>query len=209
MTGSNKAKLKKFMLSNSFAKTFHGPAERLFIEGFMEKARGNYFVEAGACNGFHLSQTSKLEKVHGWNGLLVEGHAGLFELLKEGKRKATKAHAVLGPGGPVIFEQKTKGMLGQSRLQSDLISPDCIKTESKTLEQVLTEAKAPSVIDFLVLDVEESLPAVWSGVDFHRRHFDFMVIEMKEEQPEIIADIKARGYRLAGVINNEDFLFHK
>jgi len=32
---------------------------------------------------------------------------------------------------------------------------------------------------------------------------------MKEEQPEIIADIKALGYRLAGVINNEDFLFHK
>ena len=209
MTGNKKAKLQSWMQSSSFKDVRYGPAERFFIKEYLAKARGNYFVEAGAVNGFHLSQTAKLEKEHNWNGLLIEGHAGLFELLEEGKRKATKAHAVLGPGGPVVFEQKTKGMLGQSRLQSDLINADCIKTKSKTLEQVLTEANAPSVIDFLVLDVEESLPAVWSGVDFHRRHFDFMVIEMKEEQPKIISDLKARGYRLIKILNGEDFLFHK
>ena len=186
-----------------------GPVERLFISGFLEKARGSYFVEAGAVNGFHLSQTATLEKEHGWTGLLIEGHPALFELLKEGGRKALKSPAVLGPGGPAIFETKSQGMLGQSQLRAESINEDCKAVKTRTLEELLTEAKAPRVIDFLVLDVEDALPAVWSGVDFNRREFDFLALEMKTERPEILAELYARGYKLAGILAQEDYIFHK
>lgn len=209
MSGNELKKLRAWMKANSFDETPVGSIEKLFIGGYMEKARGSYFVEAGAVNGFHLSQTATLENVHGWDGLLIEGHAGLFELLDEGERQVSKRHAVLGPGDLGIFESKSKGMLGQSQLRDDLINDDCHRIQTRTLEEVLTEAGAPGVIDFLVLDVEEALPQVWSGLDFHRRHFDFIAMEMKEEYPEIMEDLKDRGYRLAGILGGEDYIFTK
>lgn len=209
MSGSSLAKLRAWMNSSTFSETPAGSIEKLYLSGFLQKARGSYFVEAGAVNGFHLSQTATLEKVHGWTGLLIEGHPGLFKLLKKGKRKAKKSPAVLGPGTPGIFETKTSGMLGQSRLREKAINDDCRQVQTRTLEEELTKAGAPGVIDFLVLDVEEALPEVWAGVDFHRRHFDFIALEMKTEHREIIADLKGRGYHLAGILNGEDYIFTK
>lgn len=209
MNGDKLQPFRDWMNASTFSETPPGSIEKLFVAGFMKKARGSYFVEAGAVNGFHLSQTATLENDHGWTGLLIEGHPALFELLQEGERKATKAHAVLGTGGPAVFETKSRGMLGQSQLREEIQNEDCRQVETRTLEDLLTEAKAPRVIDFLVLDVEDALPAVWAGVDLDRRNFDFLALEMKKEQPAIMAELSARGYRLAAVMGGEDYIFTK
>ena len=207
MSGANLDNLRSWMAADNFKELRAGPVETLYINGYLEEARGSYFVEAGAVNGLHLSQTATLEIQHGWDGLLIEGHPGLYELLEEGPRKATKRLAVLGPGSPAFFEIKTTGMLGQSQLREEIINEDCHQVETKTLEEVLTEAKAPRVIDFLVLDVEDALPAVYQGLDFDRREFDFLALEMKQEHPQVMGDLFARGYRVAGIIGGEDYIF--
>ena len=59
----------------------------IYIEGF--------FIEAGALDGYFLSNTLWLEKVLGWTGLLVEPDEVNFNALKNNHRKAYIADACL------------------------------------------------------------------------------------------------------------------
>jgi len=101
-----------FLVADSFETTGPGPVENYFINHHLANAQGNFYFEAGAVNGFHLSQTSKLESLHNWRGVLVEGHRGFFERLEKGRPNNVCVNAVLGSGGSAWFEGKNPRPFG-------------------------------------------------------------------------------------------------
>lgn len=199
--------IKRFLKADCFANVRLGNVEQCFVGNFLKDCKSKYFVEAGAVNGFHLSQSAILESVHGFDGLLIEGHPLLFKLLEEGERKARKANAVLGNGKMAIFEAKTSGLFGHSQIQKTIKNDDCTMVFTKTLEEVMQSANAPQNIGCLVLDVEEALPEVLEGVDFENRQFEFIALEIKEKRTEIVSLLKSKGYSLKQVLGQEDYVF--
>lgn len=59
--------------------------------------QGGVFVEAGAYNGEHLSNTLYFERYRGWTGLLVEPDKTLHSSLLNVHRKAYSINAALAP----------------------------------------------------------------------------------------------------------------
>lgn len=201
--------LDDFLKADSFENFRPGKIETFFEDNYLPYAQGKFFFEAGAVNGFHLSESALLEDAYGWNGILVEAHSGFFARLAEGRPSNLCVHACLGDGGPSWFEQKTKGdHLGHSQLRSNRLNDACLSVETKTITQVLEECHAPKVIDYMVLDVELAFLEVWQGLDLDRWQVDFLAIEMKGmPSMEIIRAMDAHGLDLVKVLGSEDFLF--
>ncbi len=196
-----------FLVADSFETTGPGPVENYFINHHLANAQGNFYFEAGAVNGFHLSQTSKLESLHNWRGVLVEGHRGFFERLEKGRPNNVCVNAVLGSGDSAWFEEKTRGLLGHSQIKKDF-GEDCRRVQTRTVEEILTEANAPRLIGFCVLDVEKGFAEVWAGIDFCRRRFGFLAIEMAGPGAKaIVAAMYSNGYKVDRVIGAEYYIF--
>ena len=72
----------------------------------------------------------------------------------------------------------------------------------------MTEANAPRLIDYCVLDVEGGFAEVWAGIDFGRRRFGFLAIEMAGPGAKaIVAAMASHGYKVDRVIGAEDYIF--
>ena len=198
-----------FLNCSSFEETPVGPAENYFIQNHLESAQGKFFFECGAVNGFHLSQTATLEGIFKWDGILVEAHLELFDRLNKGDRQAKKVRAFVGNGEKTFFEQKSSGLLGHSQLRPSKLNDDCVHVQTKTIEQVLTEAGAPDRVDFMVIDVEWAWRDAFEGIDFDRRQIDFLAIEMKKRDNEILAAMAKRGFDLVRIMGGEDYLFSR
>tara|TARA_R110001606_G_C15339263_1_gene646375 strand:+ start:109 stop:732 length:624 start_codon:yes stop_codon:yes gene_type:complete len=199
-----------FYKNTNFSNVGVGSIESFFIQNYLSSSRGKYFFEAGAVNGFHMSQTATLEKKYGWTGLLIEGHSELFSDLENSERKAICRNYILGNGEEKIFEEKSSGYIGHSQLRDSIINKDCHPCFTTTIEECLTDSFAPQVIDFMVIDVEDSWLEVLSGIDFEKREIDFLAIEMKgceEHRVDSIQMLKSQGLELIKVQNGEDFLF--
>ena len=198
-----------FLRSSSFEETPIGNVERFFIDNFLPQAKGRFFFECGAVNGFHLSQTATLESIHGWTGILVEAHKGFYDRLKKGSRKAKSVHAYVGRGDQVFFEEKTTGLLGHSQLRDDKQNENCHPVQTETIEEILTRTDAPEVIDYMVLDVEFAWRSAFDGIDFHKRRIDFLALEMKDRDEHVIATLYKNGFELVRVLQNEDYCFRR
>jgi hypothetical protein len=205
-----KPTLFEFLGADSFDACQPGNIEKYFIAHHLDQAQGNFYFEAGAVNGFHMSQTATLEHQHNWQGILVEAHADFHSLLAEGRSENACVHACLGNGQPAWFEQKGQGLMGHSQIRGKRINEECIPVETLTINQVLEEYQAPRVIDYMVLDVEHAFLEVWQGLDLDRWQVNFMGIEMKgTPSMEIIRAMDANGLELVQVLGNEDFIFSR
>jgi hypothetical protein len=197
-----------FLVADSFETTGPGHVENYFITHHLANAQGNFYFEAGAVNGFHLSQSSKLESLHNWRGVLVEGHRGFFERLEKGRPNNVCVNAVLGSGDSAWFQEKKRGeRLGHSQIKKNF-GEDCRRVQTRTVEEILTEANAPRLIDYCVLDVEDGFAEVWAGIDFGRRRFGFLAIEMADPGAKaIVSAMASHGYKVDRVIGAEDYIF--
>lgn len=152
----------------------------VYGEVFNEK-KGGFFLDVGAHDGVRYSNTFLLEKRYRWKGICVEGNPDTFKNLCRA-RSAICVNACLdGVEGEVSFAKR--GVLGGIVAKdTDNVSDggdkrDIIVMKTRTLESVLVENKAPSVIDYLSLDVEGAEDRVLLGFDFTRYQFNAVTIE--------------------------------
>lgn len=173
----------------------HGDEHRA-VQAFFRSQRG-YFVEVGANEPIERSQTFHLEQL-GWSGVLIEPQPDLAKALRESRRAIVYAVACSSPEN-AGRSMPLKLADAYSTLNAALHDPSAKITGSidvpiKTLDQVLTDAQAPSPIDFLSIDVEGHEREVLRGFDIERWRPRLVLIEDHVLDRRLHNHLVVRGY---------------
>ncbi|MPZ37668.1 MAG: FkbM family methyltransferase [Rhizobiales bacterium] len=166
------------------------------VREFFQSHRG-YFVDVGANDPTHWSQTFHLEQV-GWNGVLIEPQPQLAEALRARSKARVYAVACSSPensgrtmplklAGPYSTLNRLPRVAGATIAGS-------IDVPIKTLDEVLANAGAPSPIDFISIDVEGHEREVLRGLDLDRWRPRLILIEDHVLHRHLHNDLVSRGY---------------
>ena len=133
--------------------------DQFLVEHVFRNRKGGFFIEAGAADGKHFSNTFALEVGMGWSGILIEPIADQARRCALNRPASACIQAcVAGSEGMHDFLQNNNFLLGSGLLRypenADTASSERIKVPCKTLSTVLKEHAAPVFIDWLSLDVE-------------------------------------------------------
>lgn len=186
-----------------------------------------FFVELGANDGKTQSNTLYFEKYRNWSGVLIEPTPHNYLKCKVNRNKRSRIFC----NACVSFDYKEKYV---EIVYSDLMSvslgleldiPDPISHANlghqflkeqevpfkfgaiaRTLDSILLEANAPSIIDLLSLDVEGAELEVLKGIDFNSKIFKFMCIESRNLY-RIQDFLSQRNYSLITQFSQHDYLF--
>lgn len=177
--------------------------QRLVREFFELFGRGaGYFVEVGANDPFDRSQTWHLER-RGWRGVLIEPQPDFAALLRENRSSRVVNVACSTPeNAGRIFTLHIAGhdgalaSLNRNRMVPGAVPHAAIDVPVRTLDDVLSEAGAPSPIDFLTVDVEGHELEVLSGLNFERWAPRLILIEDFVSNLKYHRFMLSRGYRL-------------
>ena len=167
------------------------------IEKYLNYDNG-FFVELGANNGVHQSNTLYFEKYRGWQGILIEPILHNYLICRQNRSSKNKFFC----NACTSFEYDEKFveiiysnlMSVPVGLETDISDPSEHAREgrqflqhfeenvsfgavAKTLNQILIDAEAPKIMDFLSLDVEGAEIEVLKGIDHDRFKFKYMCIE--------------------------------
>jgi len=166
--------------------------------------RGGYFVEAGAKDGFHLSNTLLLETKCGWQGLCIEPGKE-FGNLKNSGRKCEFSDTLLGEADGLELPFRDDPELPELSGTPEFMLDDrkqragtVTLKKTRTLASVLDEHQAPAQIDYLSLDTEGSEYLILRNFPFDRYRFGAITVEHngnQTEQQKIHDLLTENGYR--------------
>ncbi|XP_023327396.1 protein Star [Eurytemora carolleeae] len=178
--------------------------------------RDGFFIEAGAWDGEHISNTLLLEVKRDWSGLLIEPNPETFKSLKGKNRNAWISPACLSTTTrPIIIDFKLDGLLGGIVGNQDKKTDSeysTVKVSCVPLYTMLLALNNPTV-HYFSLDIEGAELKVlktvpWNLVDIwllgiesnHVGELDSM-----ESRSDIIEFMVAQGYRHIGTVGIDDF----
>lgn len=178
---------------------FPPEAEDRLKEEFFAGERG-FFVDVGANDPKNMSQSWLLEQ-RGWRGVLVEPQPRLAQKLKENRSAAVFACACSSPrnAGKMLPFQLAgiQSSLNLNFFVAGMRKEDIIEVPVRTLDDILTEAKAPVPIDLLAIDVESHEIEVLDGVTLARWRPRLIVIEDLAFNTRLHRVLRSRGYKWA------------
>jgi FkbM family methyltransferase len=165
-----------------------------------------YFVEFGALNGQHVSNTYLLERL-GWQGIVAEPHPNYETMLRANRNCFVSTKCVYSESGQTVQFKAVLGKPALSRLAS-LESKDThesqglrqryneVSVETVSLHDLLVEAAAPRVIDFLSIDTEGSEPMILEAFDFSSYTINCICVEHNDVSRERLYDLlTSHGYK--------------
>jgi FkbM family methyltransferase len=179
--------------------------ERLVREFFGGDDSG-FYVEVGANHPTEGSQTWHLEQL-GWTGVLVEPQPDLAAFLVTMRKTARVfAAACTSPENAgqamSLHVDGARSGLDRDRMAPGLQAAYVIAVPTRTLDNILEEAQAPSPIDLLSVDVEGHELEVLSGFNFQRWQPLLILLEDHVGTLRTHHFLKARGYRLIRRLGN-------
>jgi len=196
-----------------------GAVEAYYLKHFAV-GRNGFFVECGAGNGLVQTNTGHLQRELGWSGLLIESHDLLYsELIKNRVRAGVKClHETVGPdNGEVLFDEIIYDGSPWSEYlgRSSIVNKQGRFTTRKTargMSRILREHDAPRIIDYCVIDVEDSAPAVLRTLNLDEFSVKFLAVEMRRvgDYCNAVNSILAKGYSLKHITpDGQDYIFVK
>jgi FkbM family methyltransferase len=181
--------------------------DRILARYFADR-RSGFYVEVGAHDGVHLSNSYYFEQI-GWRGVLVEPDPEMARLCERNRpRSIVVTYAAVGPGSPaqvpfeVAADLRDHSSLALSEQQGQRIqtivgrlSLQRIVVPALTLDEILDRCSAPEV-DFLTIDVEGHELAVLEGITLDRWKPTIVIIERNTELPSraILRRMRKEGY---------------
>lgn len=182
----------------------HDEEQRL-VRAFFDNATEGFFVEVGANDPYERSQTWHLEQM-GWTGVLIEPQPDLAVKLVKARRAVVFAVACSAPqdaGGTLpLHVAGPLSSLDRERMAPGAEPQSIIEVPVRTLDDILTEANAPSPIDFLSIDVEGLELEVLHGFDFARWKPRLIMIEDHVGSLAKHWYLQSSGYRLIRRVGN-------
>jgi len=158
-----------------------------------------FFIDIGAYDGVHLSNTYWLEKNLGWQGICVEADPKTFSLLRK-NRNCKCLNACVGASNQKVSFLSGKGpysgaletCLGAETKK--ISGGESLILETSSLKDILKICNAPSVIDYLSVDVEGMEEEVMSSFPFNDARFLCATIERPNKAVRMM--LQDQGYLL-------------
>ena len=171
--------------------------EDYLLSSFFGFKQQGFYVDVGAFDGVHLSNTLTFEQ-QGWLGICIEPNPDYFARCQQARPRSTCIHAacISDPSVDAIsFYQEELGLLSgttsdrdydiQARYQKrglEFTGFNQIQVPATTLNTLLSSYVPPqSKIDFISIDVEGTELDVLRGLDLNRFRPRVLVIEANSE----------------------------
>lgn len=179
--------------------------EQRLVRDFFGGARSGFFVEVGANDPYHASQSSHLEQL-GWTGILIEPQPNLAADLARSRTAKVFAVACSSPqNAGKVMRLHVAGALSSldpARMAPGARTERVIEVPVRTLDDVLTEARAPVGFDLLSVDVEGHELEVLSGFNFARWRPRLILLEDHVGDLRKHRFLMRAGYRLVRRVEN-------
>lgn len=157
---------------NSQHKSYSQIGQDLFVLFILNGKRNGFFVEIGAGDGVHLSNTYLLENEFGWTGILVEPNRSFYSECSRNRTSLVKQNLILDRNGSRIkFYEKEIGEFSHADGFGDSSASliiDSYEVQSIEFNNLFNEINPPIVIDFLSIDTEGSEFEILRSVDFNK-----------------------------------------
>ena len=156
--------------------------QSLVVDHQLNQRRNGFFVECGAGNGEHLSNSLYFETARNWTGLLVEAHPMMFKKMLRLNRKAYTINACLGATNrtgtfPFRLAAELGGLVAQHLRNANtldrIIDAQCFNLYSIML------AIGKTHIDYFSLDVEGAEMQILRTIPFDKLTIDIFTIEYR------------------------------
>jgi FkbM family methyltransferase len=189
--------------------------EDRWLDAHFGARRSGFFVEVGAYDGVHLSNTYHFEQ-SGWTGVLVEPDPQMADRCRRERPRSRTFQCAAGDRAGEISFYKVAGGEAYSttslsaahreRLNRMGLAWREVRVAVRTLDSILEEAHAPDV-DFVSIDVEGGELAVLRGFDIRRWKPAVVLVETNaaRRHPEIRRYFVANGYAYRHSIDVNDF----
>ena len=150
-----------------------------------------YYVEIGASDGIELSNTYLLE-INNWKGICVEPIPTRYDKLIQNRPNAICYNKAVYHTSDleVLFTISNRydllsGVTDYLTTYKDLVMFDHtdILVQTKTLNDILIDAKAPSFIEYLSVDTDGTELEILKSVDLKKYKFGIIDVEHNYEEP--------------------------
>lgn len=176
-------RLKNRITVELFSMSQAGQDYWVYGEVFNEMEDG-FFLDIGAHNGRHLSNTYILENRYNWSGLCIEANPITYQKLKKNRNCLCLNRCVDSQNGHVKFA--LRGVMGGIVNPGDdidrLKNAKIIEVETQSLEKILIEANTPKTIDYMSIDIEGSEDRALLDFPFDSYLFKSITIERPSEK---------------------------
>ena len=189
---------------NNFKKSYVGKSysqlgQDLFVLVFLDCMHDVYFVEFGAMDGIHLSNTYLLEKNYNWTGILCEPGNVFKENLKQNRKCIIDDRAVTGRSGDQLMFKEVDIEQGLSGLVEYFHEEEFHTKNRKassgaqylvntvSLNDLLIEHNAPKHINYMSIDTEGSETDILKNFKFDGYQIDILTVEHNHVEENKIA----------------------
>lgn len=158
----------------------------LFVITHLDFKTHGYFVEFGAADGIHLSNSYLLEKEFAWHGILVEPARSFENALKNNRVNSQIETLCVYKESNLTLNFRETSDLNLSTI-NDFANNDfhkinrekCINYEVRTISLIdlLDKYAAPKDIDYLSIDTEGSEFEILNAFDFNKYNVKVITIE--------------------------------
>jgi FkbM family methyltransferase len=133
---------------------------------FLNFKQNGFYLDIGAYDGIQTSNTFVLEKDLNWSGICVEANSEVFNTLSLNRKSKNLNLAVLDYKGYCSFYRDS--------VRNDNIGN---LTPCDTLNNILEQNDAPSIIDYMSIDIEGSEFNALKDFDFKKWQINLITIE--------------------------------
>jgi FkbM family methyltransferase len=177
---------------------FSWKQEQTLVREFLGDSRTRFFVDVGAADPQLGSQTWHLEAA-GWSGVLIEPRPDMAERLRRERHAKVYEFACASPAkasrSMPLHLRGGYSSLGENLMIAGLDPQGMVSVALRTLDDILVDAKAPSPVDFVSIDVEGFEIEVLEGFDLDRWRPRLILIEDHAQNLSLHRALSQRGYK--------------
>lgn len=176
----------------------------IFVRHELQGLRGGFFVEFGAADGIHLSNSWGLETHLGWRGILAEPARYWHERLQRNRSCTVETRCVWSRTGEIlqfnevpVSEFSTIAAFTDKDQRADARKDGVLyDVQTISLLDLLDEHAAPPCIDYLSIDTEGSELTILEAFDFSRYQVRIITVEHNytSDREKIHALLSAHGF---------------
>jgi FkbM family methyltransferase len=179
----------KLLDASGLKRRFHGAKgqDRWVVQRIFKERRHGFFVEIGAADGRTHSNTYILERDYEWTGIAVEANPRYFAALRNNRKCTCVSLCVDAAPGEIEFycngflggivDDDTDNNRANRGALFDMRRDRLIKMNTTSLHQLLESQAAPTIIDYLSLDVEGAEYRILSTFPFEKFSFECLTVE--------------------------------